>query len=85
MYMALILVSIVFVLIAAVLTIFALNQEDKKIQKYKSDGSTHEEALKRSHEYEKASISAVIPIQLWVYGIGAFLTVVLIVAFAMYY
>ena len=85
MYLTLILISFLFIVIAAVLTIIALRQENQKVKKYEADGSTYKEALKRSHEYEKASISSVVPIQLWVYGIGALLTIVLIIAFAMYY
>lgn len=82
MYMSLIIGSLVLTIVAGVVTVYALKQEDKKIQKYQAEGNNPESDLKRSHDYEKESVNAVLPVQIWAYGICAVVTLVLVIYFA---
>jgi|GEM_PF-2256327 len=77
--------SLGLVIVAALVTVIALKQEERKMKKYQTDVFSYEDELKRSHEYEQNSIKNVIPIQLWMYGIGLVFSIVLIVVFAVYY
>jgi len=77
--------SLGLVVVAAIVTVIALKQEERKIKKYQTDVFSYEDELKRSQEYEENSIRNVIPIQLWMYGIGLVASIVLIIAFAIYY
>jgi len=82
MYMTLIIGSLILTIIAGIITFFALKQEDKKIEKYQSEGNNPANDLKRSHDYEKESVNAVLPVQIWAYGICALATLVLVIYFA---
>lgn len=77
--------SLGLVVVAAIVTVIALKQEERKIKKYQTEVFSYEDELKRSQEYEENSIRNVIPIQLWMYGIGLVASIVLIIAFAIYY
>lgn len=74
-------VSGVLVVIASIFTIFVLRHEDKKRKQYASDENIVQEELRRSQEYEENSISKYIPIQLWMYAIGAVFTILLVLYF----
>jgi len=77
--------SLGLVVVAAIVTVIALKQEERKMKEYQTDVFSYQDELKRSHEYEENSIKNVVPIQLWMYGIGLVVSIVLIIAFAIYY
>lgn len=79
----LIVFSTVLVIVAGVVTWLAVKQEDKKIEEHKKE--TPEEARQRSLEYEKNSVSSMIPVQIWAYGITTVVTIVLVIIIAVYY
>lgn len=81
----LIIASIILVIIAGIVTVYAFKQEEKKMEKYKQEHLSAEDARKRSQEYEENSISSVVPVQFWTYLIATLVTIVLIVVFAIYY
>lgn len=70
-----VLLSILFV-IAMGFTFFAFKQEEAKMKKYKEEGNTVADELRRSREYESTSVKKYIPIQLWIYGIFTILTII---------
>lgn len=74
-------VSGVLVVIAGVFTIMVLKQEEKKSKQLAGNKNSIQEELKRSQEYEENSVAKFIPIQLWMYGIGAVFTVLLVLYF----
>ncbi|MBO1002967.1 hypothetical protein ACFSKI_02275 [Pseudogracilibacillus auburnensis] len=77
--------SLLLVIIAAVITIHALKQEEKKMNEYSTKEFSFADAQKRSKHYEENSVSTMLPIQIWTYIIGFIVTVILITAFAIYY
>ncbi|HLR64068.1 MAG TPA: hypothetical protein VK075_01430 [Pseudogracilibacillus sp.] len=80
--MSLIIGSLILSIIAGIITIYALKQEDRKIKQYQSEGHNPANDLKRSHDYEKESVSSVLPVQIWAYGICTVITLVLVIYFA---
>lgn len=82
MYMGLIIGSLILTIIAGIVTVYALKQENKKIAKYQAEGNNPANDLKRSHDYEKESVNEALPVQLWAYGICAFVTLILVIYFA---
>jgi hypothetical protein len=81
----LIISSLVLLIIAGVVTFYAFKQEEKKMKKYKEQHLTAKEARERSLEYEEKSVSSVIPLQIWTYGIATVFTIIIVVVFAIYY
>src|SRR5699024_6444639 len=82
--MLLIIISFVLIIIAGVVTVLAFKQEEKKIETYKEQRQSPEEERKRSEEYEKNSVSDVIPLQICAYVTTAIITVILIVIYMKY-
>ncbi len=85
MYTILIVISLVLVIVAAIVTVSALKQEERKMKEYETGGFSYKDALKRSKEYEKNSISKMLPVQIWTYVAAFVVTVIIITAFAIYY
>lgn len=85
MYTLLIACSLILVIIAAIATIFAIRQEERKMDHYKEQHLSVKEARERSLEYEQSSVSSVVPVQFWTYIIATIVTIVLIIVFAIYY
>lgn len=85
MYTILIGISLVLVIVAAFITVRALKQEERKMKEYKNGAFSYKDALKRSQEYEENSVSAMLPVQIWTYVAAFIVTIILIVAFAIYY
>lgn len=81
----LILSSLVLVIIAAIVTVKALKQEERKMNEYKTNEYSYEDALKRSQHYEENSVSTMLPVQIWSYVIVTVVTLVLVGMFAIYY
>ena len=69
-------VIFLIVLFAAALagTFFAFRQEENKIKRYEEEGVTPQDEIKRSLDYEKSSLKSNVPIQLWIYSIAIFLS-----------
>lgn len=70
-------------IIAAIVTVYALKQEERKMKEYKS--MSYEEAMKRSQQYEEESVATMLPVQIWTYVIGIVVTLIIIAVFAIYY
>ncbi|GAB3064326.1 hypothetical protein [Virgibacillus ainsalahensis] len=62
-------------------TFFAFKQEENKMKKYEKEGETVQDEIKRSLDYEESSLKSNVPIQIWIYSIAIFLS---LVAFAIY-
>lgn len=85
MYTLLIICSLLLVVIAAVATFYAIRQEERKMAHYKLQHISAKEERERSLEYEQTSVGSVVPVQFWTYIIATFVTLALIVVFAIYY
>jgi len=81
----LILFSLILVIVAAVITVKALKQEERKMKEYETNALSYKDALKRSKAYEENSVSTMLPVQIWTYVIGFIVSIILIAAFAYYY
>lgn len=79
----LILFSTILVIVAGVVTWFAVKQEDKKIRAHENEAP--HEARQRSLEYEKTSVSSMLPVQIWTYGIVTVVTIIIVIIFAINY
>lgn len=79
----LILGSMILIIVAGIITWFAVKQENKKIQEHKNESA--EEARERSLEYEKNSVSKMLPVQIWTYTIVTVITIVIVIIFAINY
>lgn len=62
-------------------TMFAFRQEEKKMRRYEEEGDTIEDELRRSHEYETASLKSNVPLLSSIYIVTF---VAAIVAFIVY-
>lgn len=81
MNVTLIVLSAILVLIASIVTVFVLKQEEKKSKQYATEKNSEHSEFLRSQEYEKNSVKKYIPIQLWIYGLTTVFTLVLILFF----
>lgn len=71
----------VLVLIASIVTVIVMKQEEKKSKQYAAENSDHG-AFKRSQEYEENSVKKYIPIQIWSYAIVTVVSLLIILYIA---
>ncbi|HLR54230.1 MAG TPA: hypothetical protein VK078_05830 [Pseudogracilibacillus sp.] len=83
MNMILIWSSMILIIVAGIITWFAVKQENKKIQDHKNESA--EEARERSLAYEKNSVSKMLPVQIWTYSIVTIVTIIVVIIFAFNY
>ncbi|MEI3607844.1 hypothetical protein SPD48_19340 [Pseudogracilibacillus sp. SE30717A] len=76
---------LVLVVIAAIVTVRALKQEERKLKRYESQTFPHKDAIRRSKHYEENSVSTMLPIQIWSYVAGFIVIALLITLFALFY
>jgi hypothetical protein len=75
-------IFLVILFVAALIgTFFAFRQEENKMKKYEEEGDTPQDEIQRSLDYEKSSLKSNVPIQIWIYTITIFLS---LLAFAIY-
>ncbi len=77
--------SLVLVIIAAIITVKALKQEERKLKRYESQAFSHRDAIRRSKHYEENSVSTMLPIQIWAYVAGFVAIALIIIAIAFNY
>lgn len=58
-------------------TLYAFKQEENKMKRYEEEGRTVEDELRRSHEYESASLKSNIPLQLAIYAVTIVLALII--------
>lgn len=63
-----ILITALFI-ITLLLTFYAFNQIDKEIKGHEAKDSSVKDEIRRSHEFETASIGRHLPVQIWLYVI----------------
>lgn len=81
MGMGLIILLVVLFAAALIGTLFAFKQEEDKMKRYEEEGDSVEEQLRRSHEYESASLKSNLPLQITIYSVTIVLS---LVVFAFY-
>lgn len=79
--MLMIWLSGILVVIASIVTIIVLKQEEKKSKQYAGADNSDHDAFKRSQEYEENSVKKYIPIQIWSYAIVTVVTLLIILYF----
>ncbi|WP_404452378.1 hypothetical protein LG329_18640 [Virgibacillus necropolis] len=74
---------LLIVLFAAALfgTIFAFKQEEKKMKKYEEEGDTIEDEIRRSHEYETASLKSNVPIMSAIYLVTIIVSIIVFLVY----
>lgn len=76
---------IIFMIILFIVTLIAtfatLKKEENKQKAYEKQGDTPEEERKRSFEYENQSLKSNVPLQIWIYTLTIFLS---LLVFAVY-
>lgn len=77
MGMGLILLLVVLFAAALIGTLFAFKQEENKMKRYEEEGDSIEDQLRRSHEYETASLKSNLPLQVAIYSVTIVLSLVI--------